>query len=226
MTELEWRLTAALTAAKWLGVREGSNEHRNILDIYNRIRPLPRGYVMTGSAPWCAAFVSAAAEKAGIGELMPLECSCSRIVDKACKMKIWVEDDAHVPMIGDWILYDWDAKKAGDDEGSPDHIGIVVGVENGMILVVEGNYDNAVKLRRLPVDDEHIRGYVCPRYDILEKEEAMKRYHTIDEIPAYALETIRKLTDDGSLRGISEDDLGLSEELVRILVILDRRGSL
>lgn len=54
----------------------------------------------------------------------------------------------------------------------------------------------------------------------------MERYHTIEDVPVYARETIEKLTVDGSLLGVAEDDLGLSEELVRILVILDRRGLL
>ena len=51
-------------------------------------------------------------------------------------------------------------------------------------------------------------------------------YHKLEEIPAFARPTIEKLTADGSLKGISDDDLGLSEELLRTLVILDRRGML
>lgn len=226
MTETEWRLTSALNAALWLGTKEGSTEHRRLLDSYNRIRPLPRGYIMTGNDPWCAAFVSAVAAEAGIGGIVPLECSCGRIVTRAQDMGIWVEDDSHIPGIGDWVLYNWDAKKTGDDLGAPDHVGVVVGVKDGQILVVEGNYDNAVKLRRISVDDGKIRGFVCPKFNALSKEADMERYHTLEEVPAYARETIRKLTKDGSLRGIAEDDLGLSEELVRILVILDRRGLL
>lgn len=226
MTETELRLHAALTAAKWLGTKEGSGEHRKLLDTYNAIRPLPRNYVMTGSDPWCAAFVSATAGEAGLGELFPLECSCGRIITMAQKMGIWVEDDAHIPKTGDWVLYNWDAGLSGDDTGAPDHVGIVIGVRDHEILAVEGNYDNAVKLRGIPVNDRRIRGFVCPRYDSLEKEETMERYHKLEEVPGYARETIRKLTEDGSLRGITEDDLGLSEELIRILVILDRRGVL
>lgn len=226
MTETELRLHAALQGAKWLGTKEGSADHRRLLAIYNGIRPLPRGYAMQASDPWCAAFVSVAAVEAGIESLVPLECSCGKIIDGARRMGIWVEDDAHVPQIGDWLLYNWDAAKTGDDTGSPDHIGIVVGVNDGELLVVEGNYDNAVKLRRVPVNGSKIRGFVCPRYDTLAKEEAMERYHTLAQVPAYARATIEKLTTDGSLRGIAEDDLGLSEELIRILVILDRRGLL
>lgn len=226
MTESELRLNAALHAAKWLGMKEGSAEHKNLLAIYNAIRPLPRGYAMKETDPWCAAFVSAAAVEAGVGMLLPLECSCGKIIEIAKQMGIWVENDAHRPKVGDWVLYNWQAAKAGDDLGSPDHVGIVVGSQEGRLLVVEGNYDNAVKLRRVSIDGEKLRGFVCPRYDSLVKEETMDRYHTIDDVPNYARATIEKLTSDGSLRGIAEDDLGLSEELVRILVILDRRGIL
>ena len=215
------RLECALTAARWLGTKEGSREHKEILKIYNSIRPLPRGYSMRESDPWCAAFVSAAAVQSGAGERYPLECSCARIIEKAKEMDIWVERDDHIPSVGDWVLYNWDAKPTGDDTGAPDHVGVVIGMEDGDILVVEGNYDNAVKLRRVSIDWSKLRGFVHP-----ELEEVEMRYHTLEQVPGYARSTIEKLVADGSLRGIAEDDLGLSEELIRILVILDRRGRL
>ena len=210
----------ALQATRWLGIREGSPEHREILAVYNAIRPLPRGYAVTENDPWCAVFASAAAVMAGAGERYPLECSCSRIVELAKNMGIWVEEDGHVPRAGDWVLYNWQAKSEGDDAGAPDHVGVVIGVEKGEILAVEGNYDDAVKQRRFPLDWEKLRGFVCP------KREESTHFRTLDEVPAYARATIEKLTADGSLLGVAEDDLGLSEELIRILVILDRRGKL
>lgn len=216
-----FRIKTALSAARWLGIREGSREHREILSAYNGVRPLPRGYAVKDTDPWCAAFASAAAVMAGAGERYPLECSCSKIIEKARSMGIWVERDSHLPRAGDWVLYNWQAKAAGDDTGSPDHVGVVIGVENGEILAVEGNYDNAVKLRRFPVDWEKLRGFVCPG-----GEEEIMRYHTLEEVPEYARATIEKLTKDGSLKGVAEDDLGLSEDLVRTLVILERRGRL
>ena len=215
------RLECALTAARWLGTKEESREHKEILKIYNSIRPLPRGYSMRESDPWCAAFVSAAAVQSGVGERYPLECSCGRIIEKAKEMDIWVERDDHIPSVGDWVLYNWDAKPTGDDTGAPDHVGVVIGMEDGDILVVEGNYDNAVKLRRVSIDWSKLRGFVHP-----ELVEVEMRYHTLEQVPGYARSTIEKLVADGSLRGIAEDDLGLSEELIRILVILDRRGRL
>ena len=216
------RLETALAAARWLGTKEGSREHRAILEVYNAIVPLPRGYRMTQKDPWCAAFVSAAAVMAGAGARYPLECSCSRIIEKAKSMGIWVEEDGHIPGIGDWVLYDWQVGKDGDCQGAPDHVGIVIGWEEKSMLVAEGNYDNMVKLRSIPVDYEKIRGFVCPEWE----EETVVRYRSIEEVPEFARATIEKLTADGSLLGVGEEDLGLSEELIRILVILDRRGKL
>lgn len=215
------RIKTALSAARWLGVKEGSEEHRMILAVYNGIRPLPRGYAVKETDAWCAAFASAAAVMSGAGERYPLECSCSKIIEKARSMGIWVEKDSHRPAIGDWVLYNWQAKSSGDDTGAADHVGVIIGTEDDTILAVEGNYDNGVKLRKFPADWKLIRGYVCPEW-----EENGMRYQTLDQVPAYARATIEKLIADGSLRGVSEDDLGLSEELVRILVILDRRGIL
>ena len=86
------RLRAALAAARWLGTKEGSREHRELLAVYSGIKPLPRGYRLTEKDPWCAGFVSAAAVMAGLGEKYPLECSCSRIIEKAKDMGIWAEE--------------------------------------------------------------------------------------------------------------------------------------
>ncbi|MBR7179678.1 MAG: CHAP domain-containing protein [Oscillospiraceae bacterium] len=212
------RFEYALTAARFLGIKEGSREHQRILDAYNGIRPLPRGYALKNTDPWCAGFVSAAAVLAGVGHLLPLECSCAQIIEKARRMGIWVERDDHVPQIGDWILYNWDAKGEGDDTGAPDHVGVVIGVDSEL-FVVEGNYENAVKLRTIPRNWEKIRGFVSPRY-------RQHTFRTPEDVPDYAQDTIRKLCADGSLRGISDDDLGLTEDLIRTLVILDRRGKL
>ena len=217
---MDLNIKTALCAARWLGTKEGSREHLEILKIYNGIRPLPRGYEVTQKDAWCAAFASAAAVMAGAGERYPLECSCSRMIEGAKAMGIWVEDDGYVPRIGDWVLYNWQAEPDGDDAGAPDHVGVVIGLEAGDILAVEGNFDNGVKLRRFPVNWEKLRGFICP------KGEDVMRYHTLDEIPDYAKATIEKLVKDRSLRGITEDDLGLTEDLVRTLVILDRRGIL
>lgn len=66
------------------------------------------------------------------------------------------------------------------------------------------------------------------RLDEAEKppmEETEMRYNTIEEVPEYAKATISKLVDTGALQGNGEG-LNLSEDMIRILVILDRQGKL
>lgn len=58
--------------------------------------------------------------------------------------------------------------------------------------------------------------------DLLEREGEM-RYNTIEELPKYAKETITKLCDKGILKGTG-NGLNLSEDMIRLLVILDREN--
>ena len=66
----------------------------------------------------------------------------------------------------------------------------------------------------------------------LEEEETVERYNKIDDMPAYAKETVITLVDKGFLNGSggSKDengrpaDLDLSVDMLRILVIQDRAG--
>lgn len=227
MTELELRSAYALGAVKWCGTKENTPAHRQLVAVYNSILPLPRCYALKLTDPWCAAFVSAVAWEAGFEKIMPLECSCPRMIDLAKEMGIWVENDAYEPQLGDWVLYNWQAGKYGDDTGSADHVGIVIYVQKDRYTVAEGNYDNGVKLRSIVRNEPTIRGFICPDFkSMAAKEETMKQYRSIEEAPEYARETLCKLTKDGSLLGVGGNNLGLTEDLIRILVILDRRGKL
>lgn len=66
-----------------------------------------------------------------------------------------------------------------------------------------------------------------PRMSIAGEEEKTEvqgmRYNTVEECPAWAQKTIRKLVDKGSINGDGQG-LGLSHDTVRLLVILDREG--
>ena len=76
----------------------------------------------------------------------------------------WIEDDAYVPSPGDVVFYDWQDTGYGDNVGQSDHVGIVVACTNGTMTIIEGNCDNAVKLRQIAVNARYIRGYGCPDY--------------------------------------------------------------
>lgn len=155
----------------WLGLKESDGSHKKIIDSYNAIKPLPAGYKMKYTDAWCAATASAAFHEAGLDSIFPSECSCSRMIEKAVKMGIWEENDSFVPSPGDPVLYDWQDSGAGDNKGNPDHVGITRKVSGGYIYVIEGNYSNAVKERKLKINGQFIRGFIRPKFDEEKKEE-------------------------------------------------------
>lgn len=67
------------------------------------------------------------------------------------------------------------------------------------------------------------------RYDVKEfmeqeEEEMVKRYNTVEECPDWAQETVKFLVGRKFLNG-DDGGLNLSEDMLRILVILDRSGA-
>ena len=173
-TELRNKLVS--TAAYYLGAKQGSAQHKAILDIFNQVKP--DGWAMTYSAYWCAAFASACAIKAfGISQAkkyFPLSANCGTIVSKAKSMGIWTESDAYIPDPGDWILYDWDDSGRGDNVGGPDHVGIVEAVTRSKITVIEGNKSKAVGEREVSINGRYIRGFVVPKYSAMATSEKKK----------------------------------------------------
>jgi N-acetylmuramoyl-L-alanine amidase len=114
----------------------------------------------------------------------------------------------------------------------------------------DGNYyflpetvDNAVELIRelmekYSVPPERVirhydvTGKICPApfvgtgiedWKEFKEEIAMKRYNTVQELPAWARPTVQKLIDKGFLNG-TDTGLDLTHDNVRMLVILDRAG--
>lgn len=164
MTETELRQKVVDTASAWLGTREYSAKHQEMLDIYNAQRPLPRGTRMLSSWPWCAAFVSTVSLQLGLRDIMPTECGCPSMIRLYQELGRWIEDDAYVPYPADVVFYDWQDSGVGDNVGQPDHVGIVVGCTNGTMTIIEGNCDNAVKLRQIAVNARYIRGYGVPDF--------------------------------------------------------------
>lgn len=62
------------------------------------------------------------------------------------------------------------------------------------------------------------------REEVEEIKQNTKVFHYTQELPDYAKAVVQKLLDKGILCGKAADDLDLSEDLVRMLVILDRCG--
>ena len=148
----------------WLGFSEANGKFKEIIDLYNSVKPLPRGYAVQYSDEWCDACVSAAGIKAGCSELIGRECGVEEHVKIFKKLGIWIEDGTITPEPGYVIVYNWD-KAAQPNDGYSDHIGFVENVSGGMITAIEGNRGEKVDRRVIPLGWGYIRGYAAPQYE-------------------------------------------------------------
>lgn len=148
----------------WLGYNESNGKFKAIIDLYNSVKPLPRGYKVRYSDEWCDTCVSAAAIQAGCADLIGRECGVEAHVNIFKEKGIWIEDGSITPKPGYVIVYNWD-KATQPNNGYSDHIGYVESVSNGKITAIEGNKGEAVARRVMPVGWGYIRGYAAPKYD-------------------------------------------------------------
>lgn len=147
----------------WIDYSEANGKFKQIIDLYNSHKPLARGYAVKYSDEWCDTTVSAAAIKAGVVDLIGTECGCEQHVKIFQSMGIWMEDGTITPIPGDIILYNWDDATQPND-GYSDHIGYVESVSGRTITLIEGNKNEAVARREIPVGWGYIRGYARPKY--------------------------------------------------------------
>lgn len=134
-------------ASSYMGMKEGSNKRfKSFLKEYNAIRPLPRGYHMSVTDAWCAAFVSVCMEKAGIHGYA--ECSVSIMYQKMASSELLRKS----PQAGDIVFYNLNGRYLT-------HVGIIAKVDGDYLDVIEGNYGNAVGIRRCTKKYSRIAGF-------------------------------------------------------------------
>lgn len=132
-------------AKQFVGAREGSTTHHRIIDGYNTIRPLPRGYRVTYTDAWCAPFVSYVLSLAGYDKTK-LECSAQRLSQN---LGHYVSQGKR----NDIIFYDWHS------DGWIDHVGIIEDYDNKTktYTVIEGNYHDSVGRRKIKANSSSIK---------------------------------------------------------------------
>ena len=108
----------------------------------------------TSRVDWCACFVSWCGNECGYIEsgVMPNFSWCETGVNWFKDRNQWLDPGA-TPAPGDIIFFDW------DNNGDPDHVGIVEKVEDGYVYTIEGNSGNAVRENNYLFDSESIYGY-------------------------------------------------------------------
>ena len=164
------RLQMVATAEKWLGCKESDGSFQPIIDLYNSHKPLAVGYLVQYTDQWCAAFGSAVAIECGLTNIIPTECGCQRQIALFEKLGCWEEDDAYIPLPGDYIFYATN-NTAEENTAWSNHVGIVVGTNGNSIKVIEGNYNESVAYHIIQVDEITIRGYGLPDYASVVPEE-------------------------------------------------------
>lgn len=149
-------------AKKWLGANKWSAKHKQIIDGYNAVRPLPRGYAVKYSDDWCDTFVSVVAVKAGAKDLIGRECGVERHKDIFKQLGIW--KGLVKPEVGDVVIFNW----SGNRNGWGNHIGYVAAVSGDRVTTIEGNTTvngvSTVAYRYYMWNSVYIQGYARPRY--------------------------------------------------------------
>lgn len=192
----------AKVASDTLDEYRRQDDHQFILDIYNSFVPLPRGYKMKHSDPWCAAFVSYVAMVSDLTDIVPPECSCTAMIAKHKTLGQW-SADKKMPAIGDIVFYSW------KQNGQADHTGIVTEIVSAPYFkVIEGNKGDKVGIRNVDFRDPCILGYAKPNFS-----------GRIETVPEWAKEAVQWAVTEGLTDG---SNMGETPTLYRLLTILYR----
>lgn len=131
------------------------------------------------------------------------------------------------------------------------HTGIVVEVSGGKVYTIEGNTTTTsgvipngggVVKKSYSLTHRSIKGYGRPDYSIVadevvnpdpkptipvkKEEKDMTYYKTINDVPAAYRDSVKKAIARGVLKGTGNGVLDISDDLCRMLVILERLGVL
>ena len=129
-------------------------------------KPYWSWYGFHSRVEWCACFVSWCANKCGYIEsgIIPKYASCANGMNWFKERGQWTARTPN-PEPGMIIFFDWNNKGGkGNQDGIPDHTGIVQKVENGKVYTVEGNAGDSCRVNSYNVNHYEILGYGVPAY--------------------------------------------------------------
>ena len=202
-------------AQSWVGRKESDGSHKEIIDVYNSQKSLPRKYKVKYTDAWCATFVSALFVKAGATNLIATECSCEKMIVGMKTLGIFIEDENRIPSKGDIVFYDWQDNRTGDDKGSSDHIGIVESANGNTFIVIEGNKNGAVGRRTCKVNQKYLRGFAIPKYSTTSVQVNNPSVKTNEQI---AKEVIAGKWGKGNVRKTALTNAGYNYSTIQTLV--------
>lgn len=185
-------------AKKYIGIN--SPEKFQLMNYYNQhcfpLVPANRKYRIQILDDWCAMFVSVVMHKAGIRDnSFPFEVSCFYMLDRFEKAGQVVKGGLSQAVTGDVVFYDWNGN------GVPQHVGLFVSQQNGQALILEGNKNNTVGYRTVPLDYDLVCA-VCRPLALVEVEAGTEG----DYIEQLARGVIRGLYGTGDARKVALGD--------------------
>ncbi len=138
----------------------GSRNYVEYNRIYGQLDNGEGNGVSYGYA-WCASYVSWCLRQAGVPDtLAPNEVSCSRMTRWFESHSVYyARSTGYTPLPGDIVMF-----QNGDNVAN--HVGFVVGVQNGILYTVEGNSGNVVGMHSYALTDDYILGYCVPAYTV------------------------------------------------------------
>lgn len=208
-------------AKEWRGFNESDGSFKKIIDTYNEYADTHGLYHMSYDDEWCACFVSAVAIANNATDIVPVEVSCERMINKLKELGCWIEDESITPQTGDIIFFDWDDSGVGDCTGWSEHVGIVNYVIDKRIYIIEGNNNEEVVNSTRLVDSRFIRGYGRPKYYVEHKEPVTVTQVNLEEI---ANQVIRGEWGNGEERKKKLINAGWDYNAVQALVNQKMRG--
>lgn len=143
-------------ARSYLGTVTGDSRHKELVDKYNAVRPLPVGYKAKLTDEWCAIFVTVIGDITGASTYIGRECGVQRFIRLFKNKGIWL--GLELPQPGDIVVFDW------QKDGWGDHIGFVEEVKGNQITTIEGNTSKSVARRTYAYNNWRVAGYARPNY--------------------------------------------------------------
>ena len=140
------------------GCETGDGRQQMIVQLYNQIQPLPRGYKLKAGDPWCAAYVSACAYVVGVQpEIIKPECGAHEMFQKY--METQRDKGGAEAERGDLVFYDWNS------DGRIDHVGVCTERLEDTLQIIEGNFSGKCQIRHIKAADPVIYGIVRPEWE-------------------------------------------------------------
>ena len=175
--------------------------------------------------PWCMMFIMWCFYMAGV-KLPKSTGSCGDLMRAAQAAGWWVTANFQP---GDVVIYDFSGQRK-----TTQHCGIVeLELPDYGVQAIEGNtstsgsQDNGGMVCRKNRAQKYIIGAVRPQFEQEKKEDDdMVTYKTLSDVPSWYKPAVQKVVNKGALKGTGGGQLNISEDMCRVLTVLDNLGKL